>query len=137
MLAQTENHEEKGLAPMDELIARVSEATGLDTATARSAVATILAFLEREAPAADVAAVFEALPGADELAAEVSGDDIGLMGGMGGGLMVLAGQLTALGLSMSDMQTLGREVFAFGREKAGEDKMGALVGAVPGLSQFV
>ena len=51
--------------------------------------------------------------------------------------MALAGQLSAAGLSMDQMQTLGHELFAYGREKAGEDTMGAIVGAVPGLGQFV
>ena len=61
----------------------------------------------------------------------------GLMGGGGGrGLMALAGQLGAAGLSMDQMQTLGHELFAYGREKAGEDTMGAIIGSVPGLSQF-
>ena len=55
----------------------------------------------------------------------------------GGGLMALAGKLTGAGLSMDQMQTLGRELFAHGREQAGEDAMGEIVGAVPGLSQFV
>jgi len=62
----------------------------------------------------------------------------GLVGGlMGSGIMALGGQLTAAGLSMGQMQSLGRELFAYGREHAGEDVMGPIVGAVPGLSQFV
>ncbi len=121
---------------MEELIARVSTVTSLDPTTARSAVAIVLSFLQEEAPKHDVDAAFADLPGADELAAEVPAAG-GTVAGMGIGLMALAGRLTALGLSMSDMQALGREVFAYGREKAGEDKMGALVGAVPGLSDFV
>ena len=40
-------------------------------------------------------------------------------------------------LSMDQIQSVAREVFAFGREKAGEDKMGEIVGQVPGLAQFV
>ena len=47
------------------------------------------------------------------------------------------GQLMGAGVSMGQMQPLGRELFAFGREKAGEDVMGAIVGAIPGLTQFV
>jgi hypothetical protein len=38
---------------------------------------------------------------------------------------------------MGQVQSVSREMFAFGREKAGEDAMGAIVGAIPGLGQFV
>jgi hypothetical protein len=58
------------------------------------------------------------------------------MGG-DGGLMVLAGQLTSAGLSMGQMQAVGKTLFAHVREKAGEGVVGGIVGAVPGLSQFV
>ena len=51
--------------------------------------------------------------------------------------MALAGQLTGAGLSMSQMQAVGKELFAYVREKAGEDTVGGIVAAVPGLSQFV
>lgn len=128
---------------MDELIARISAAAGLDAATATKAIGIVFAFLRKEAPAEDVAAMFAALPGAEALAdAEAgakSGGVMGAIGGLmgGGGIMALAGQLGAAGLSMDQMSTLGRELFAYGREKAGEDRMGAIVGAVPGLGQFV
>jgi hypothetical protein len=56
---------------------------------------------------------------------------------MGGGIMGLAGQLQGFGLGMGQIQTLGKELFAYGREVAGEDTMGAIAGAIPGLSQFV
>ena len=129
---------------LDELISRLTQNVGLDAATARKAVGLILAFLRREGPPEEVGRLFAAMPGAETVADEAaaSAPKGGVMGGLagmmgGGGLMALAGQLTGLGLSMGQMQALGREVFAFGREKAGEDTMGAIVGAVPGLGQFV
>jgi hypothetical protein len=51
--------------------------------------------------------------------------------------MALGGKLMGVGVSMGQMQPLGKELFAYGREHAGEDTMGAIVGAVPGLGQFV
>jgi hypothetical protein len=51
--------------------------------------------------------------------------------------MALAGQLTSAGLSMGQMQTVGKTLFAHVREKAGEDVVGGIVSAVPGLSQFI
>ncbi len=59
------------------------------------------------------------------------------MGLLGGGIMALGQNLMSAGVPMSQMQPLGRELFAFGREKAGEDVMGAIVGSIPGLNQFV
>ena len=128
---------------MEELIQRISAASGMDVDMTRKAVGIILSFLQKEAPAENVATMFEAMPGAQELAAEHGeeggGGLLGALGGMmgGGGLMALAGKLTSAGLSMDQMQTLGKELFAYGRETAGEDTMGAIVGAVPGLGQFV
>ena len=42
----------------------------------------------------------------------------GMMGG--GGLMGLASQLSSAGLGMMEMQTVGKELFAFAREPAHE-----------------
>jgi hypothetical protein len=118
---------------MEELIARLTQAAGLDAPTARNAVGIILNFLRKEAPAEHVDQAVAALPGAAETA-DIGG---GELASGSGGLMALAGQLSSAGLSMSQMQVVGRELFAYVREKAGEDVVGGLVAAVPGLSQFV
>ena len=126
---------------MEELIARVTKATGLDAATAQKAIGIILAFLKKEGPPAEVNQLFAAMPGAEQVVAQ-SGDGgpgslVGGLMGMGGGVMALGGELMGAGVSMGQMQPLGRELFAYGREKAGEDVMGPIVGSIPGLSQFV
>lgn len=127
---------------MDELVDRISSSANLEPETARKAVGIILGFLQKEGPPEEVGKVMDAVPGAREAAssavAEQSGTGLlgGLMGG-GGGLMGLAGQLTGIGLGMGEMQTVGRELFAFARERAGEDTVGAIAGAIPGLHQFV
>ena len=126
---------------MEELLARVTKVTGLDPETATRAIGMILAFLQKEGPPQEVNQLLAAMPGAEEAVAQ-SGDGGpgGLMGGlmgMGGGVMALGSKLMGAGVSMGQMQPLGRELFAYGREKAGEDVMGAIVGSVPGLSQFV
>jgi hypothetical protein len=59
----------------------------------------------------------------------------GAMGG--GGIMALGSQLMGLGLDMSQIQTVGKEVFAYAREVAGDDVVGEIAGAIPGLSQFI
>ena len=126
---------------MDELISRVTQKTGLDQATARKAIGLILGYLQKEGPQAEVNKLIEALPGAmdaiEQSKTGASGGLMGMVGSMGGGVMALGGQLMGIGVSMGQMQPLGQELFAFGREKAGEDVMGPIVGSIPGLSQFV
>ena len=123
---------------MQDLIARVATASGLEPDIAEQAIGKILAFLQKEGPAEDVARVLAAIPGAADLAeAHGGGGGGGLMGMLGGGLMGLAGQLSGLGLGMGDMQTVGHEIFAIAREQAGEDAVGEIAAAIPGLSQFI
>jgi hypothetical protein len=127
---------------MEELIARVTQKTGLEASVARKAIGIILAFLQKDGPPAEVGQLIAALPGADDAIAQAGsgsggGGLMGMVGSMGGGVMALGGQLMGAGVSMGQMQPLGRELFAYGREKAGEDVMGPIVGSIPGLSQFV
>ena len=123
---------------MQDLIARVATASGLEPDIAEQAIGKILAFLQKEGPAEDVARVLAAIPGAADLAeAHAGGGGGGLMGMLGAGLMGLAGQLSGLGLGMGEMQTVGHEIFAIAREQAGEDAVGEIAAAIPGLSQFI
>ena len=128
---------------MEELTARITKATGLDADTAQRAVGLILTYLQKNGPPEQVGQLLAAIPGSEQVAAQ-SGDGgpgastgsfMGMLGG--GGVMALGQSLMSAGVSMGQMQPLGRELFAYGREKAGEDVMGPIVGAVPGLSQFV
>jgi hypothetical protein len=129
---------------MEELIARLTAAASIDPEVARKAAGLIFAFLRKEGPSAEVDALFAEVPGAAEAAAEATdekGGGGGLLGGvlgaMGGGLMGLVGGLTGLGLGMGEMETIGKEVFAFAREKAGDERVGQVAAAIPGLSQFL
>jgi hypothetical protein len=128
---------------MNELIERIVSKTGIETGVAEKSVGIILGFLQKEGPAAEVGQMMAALPGAEALVSEHSGGGGGgMLGGLmnmmgGGGVMGLGQQLMGAGLSMGQMGDLGKELFAYGREKAGEDTMGAIVGSIPGLGQFV
>jgi hypothetical protein len=131
-----------GESVMEEVVARVVAATGLDPETALKAIGIILAFLQKEGPPAEVGQLLAAMPGAAEAVTQSQDGGPGataggFMGMMGGGVMALGSKLMGAGISMGQMQPLGRELFAYGREKAGEDVVGAIVGAVPGLGQFV
>lgn len=129
---------------MEPLIARIVEATGLEASVVEKAVGLILAFLVKEGPQEEVSKLLDSMPGAQQAVA-TSGDGgpgstmgslMGMMGG-GGGVMALGSKLMAAGVPMSQMQPLGRELFAYGRETAGEDVMGPIVGSIPGLSQVL
>ncbi|MEH3116573.1 MAG: DUF2267 domain-containing protein [Methylorubrum populi] len=127
---------------MDELITRVTNRTGLDAATAKTAIGHILAFLQKEGPATEVSQLLAALPGSEAAIAEADAGEggglTGMLGGMmGGGVMALGQKLISAGVPMNQMQPLGQELFAYGRETAGEDVMGPIVGSIPGLNQFV
>jgi hypothetical protein len=127
---------------MEDLIQRVSAAAGIELPLAAKATGIILAFLQKEGPSEQVAEITAKLPGAQDLIDRTAneggeGTMLGGLMGMGGGLMGLAGKLTDAGLGMSQMQAVGKEIFAYARAKAGEDVVGEVVGAIPGLSQFV
>jgi hypothetical protein len=125
---------------MDELIGRLVAGVGIDRAAAEKAVGIILDFLVKEGPTDKVQALLAKLPGADAMiqkAAGESGGLGGLMGGAMGGVMGAGMRMMSAGLSMSQVQSVTREVIAYVREKAGEDAVGEIVAAIPGLSQFV
>jgi hypothetical protein len=128
---------------MQEIISRVAAAAGIGEDVAKQAVSQILAFVQKEGPAGPVAEMMSKIPGANDLAAEAGGGGgggmMGAIGGLmgGGGIMGLAGKLTGMGLGMGEMQSVGKEIFAYAREKAGEDVVGQVAGGIPGLSQFV
>ena len=122
---------------MDELIARLVDHVGIDKVTAEKSVGIILDFLVKEGPADKVQPLIDKLPGAQALIEAQQASDTG--GGMFamGGLMAAGTKLMGAGLSMGQVQAVTKEVIAYTREKAGEDATGEVVGAIPGLSQFV
>jgi hypothetical protein len=119
---------------MDELIARLVANVGVDRAAAEKAVGIIFEFLRNEGPADKVQALLDGIPGAQALLQAQQGAG----GGFGmGGIMGAGTKMMAAGLSMGQVQGVTRETIAFAREKAGEDAIGEIVGAIPGLSQFI
>jgi hypothetical protein len=135
---------------MDNVIARVAKAANLPPEAARKAVALIVDFIQREAPADAVRNLFAKAPELQAVVASgapTGGEGMGVSlkglmgiaaGAMGGGgLMALGGELMGLGLSMDQIQTVGREVFAYAREVAGDETVGEIAASIPGLSQFI
>ncbi len=126
---------------MDELVARVSAALGVDAEVARTAVALVLGFLQKESRDGAVSELLAQLPGAPEAiqSAESAGGGGGLgglMGGMGG-LMGLAAKLNGAGIDMSQIPKLGHEIFGYAEEKVGPEKLREIVDSIPGIAQFV
>ena len=120
---------------MEELIARVTSNVGIDAATAEKAVGMILAFLQKEGPADEIQKLLAAFPGAKEAIAQVQSG--GLLSGLMGGVMGLGSQLMGAGLGMGEISGVAKETIRFAKEKAGDEAVDAVIGAIPGLSQFV
>jgi hypothetical protein len=135
---------------MENLIARVATAANISPDVARKAVALIGDFLRREAPDDAVKDLFDKAPAFPAIIAsstQTGGEGMGgglkgLMGVAagamgGGGLMALGSELLGLGLDMEQIQTIGKEVFAYAREVAGDQVVGEISASIPGLSQFI
>jgi hypothetical protein len=123
---------------MDELIARLVADVGIDRATAEKAVGIIFDFLVKEGPADKVQPLLANFPGAEALMQRAASEsDAGGMAGAMGGVMGAGMRMMSAGLSMGQVQSVTRAVIAYTREKAGEDAVGEIVAAVPGLAQFV
>jgi hypothetical protein len=120
---------------MDELINRLVANCGIEQPVAEKAVAIVLHFLKKEGPPEKVEPLIAAMPGAEAFL-EAHPDESGGMFAMGG-VMGAGTKLMSAGLDMSQVQTVTKEIIAYAREKAGEDTVGEIVGAIPGLSQFV
>ncbi len=121
---------------MDELIARLVAKVGVNTTAATTAVGIILQFLAKEGPADKIKQLIDKLPGA-AAAIENAPQDSGLGGMFGGGVMAAGTRMMAAGLSMGQVQAVTRETINYARETIGEDAVGEIVGAIPGLGQFV
>jgi hypothetical protein len=120
---------------MDELIARLVADVGIDRAAAEKAVGIILEFLVKEGPADKVQPLLAKLPGAEAVMQKAASESDA--GGMMGGVMGAGMRMMSAGLSMGQVQSVTRAVIAYTREKAGEDAVGEIVAAIPGLAQFV
>jgi hypothetical protein len=135
---------------MDNLIARVATAAQTTPETARKAVALVVDFIRREAPDNAVDALLARAPALNAIVASststggegmstlvkgLMGTGSGAMGG--GGLMALGSDLMALGLGMGQIQAVGKEVFEYARNMAGDEVIGEISSAIPGLSQFI
>jgi hypothetical protein len=119
---------------MEDLIGRLVANVGVDRSAAEKSVGIILDFLLKEGPADKVKALIDKIPGAD---ASLSSQSESGSGFSMGGIMGAGTKMMAAGLSMGQVQAVTRETIGYAREKIGDDAVGEIVGAIPGLSQFV
>lgn len=119
---------------MDELVGRLVANTGVSREAAEKAVGIILDFLLKEGPPEKVQALIAQLPGADALLQSAANEGGGMFMS---GIMGAGTRMMGAGLSMGQVQGVTRETIAYAREKAGEDTVGEIVGAIPGLGQFI
>jgi hypothetical protein len=118
---------------MNELVDELAAKAGVDDAVAEETMGIMLDYLRSEGPPETVQALIDRIPGA-EAAIAAARNGSGLSRLMGGGLMAVGTQLMGLGLAMTDIQKIVRELFAFGRDKIGADRMGTIITETPGLS---
>ena len=119
---------------MDELIERIEEKAGISSDAARSSVAALLSYLDKNAPKRRMEELYAAVPGSEALVGKRRG---GIFGAFGGGLMGVYSQLSAAGLSNEQMQHAGEELMVFAREKVGDDAVDDVIGLVPALRQLL
>lgn len=133
------------MGSMQELIGRITDATGLPAEKAERALGIVLNLIQTQGNQNKVQELFDKLPGAAELARQQGGDGAGrggggllgmLAGGMMGGPLAAISKLTAVGLSMDQIKSLGVATLDYAREKAGPQLVKDVAGSIPGLSGY-
>lgn len=134
---------------MDEFIARIVAAVGIDSSLARSAVGILLNMFLKHGDQGPVRKLMDAIPGAADVAGAAPeqsagggfggllGAAAGMLGGSSGGLMDTIGQLSSAGLSMNQAKGVGDELLNFAREKVGDDVVKQLAASIPGLDKLL
>ncbi|HLI98505.1 MAG TPA: DUF2267 domain-containing protein [Bradyrhizobium sp.] len=127
---------------MDELTNWLASKAGIEGVVAEKGVVTekavgiILGFLRDKGPAVQVQALIDKVPGAEAaISASENGNRLERL--IGGGLIATGTRLMALGLGVSEIQQMARELFQFGRNEIGADQMGAIIAGTPGLTHLV
>lgn len=132
---------------MQELISMAAQQLGLDEGQCQSAITTLLSQVKDLAPAEDSTALLSSLPGAEGLLASAGSDESGggLLGAMAGGLGGALGgggalgaltKLQETGLTTEQIGPLVTMFIDYAKEHAGEDLVGRILGAIPGLDSL-
>lgn len=131
---------------MQELIDRIVTTTGLSAEKATQALGIVLNLIQTQGNQNKVGELLDKLPGARDLVKSHGGDGAGrggggllgmLAGGMMGGPLAAISKLSAAGLSMEQIKSLGTVTLDYAKEKAGPELVKEVAGAIPGLSGYV
>ncbi len=122
---------------MDELIQNVVEKAGINTSQAEQAVGTVFALLKDQASAQDAQEIMDALPGAQQLVEQYGAPKKGVLAMLSGTVMGTFAKLTSLGLSVDQIEIMGREVLAHTEQKLGKEKVEEIIASIPGLNKLV
>jgi F420-0:gamma-glutamyl ligase len=102
---------------MDDLIGRLVAHAGVDRTAAEKAAGVIVQFLSNEGSTEKVRALIRHMPGADAA--------------------MPASSSSLRSPRIGQSQAVTTETLTFSREKAGDDAVGKVVGALPSLGRFV
>jgi hypothetical protein len=137
---------------IDELVQRAAAATGLSPDQARMGLSAAMSLIQKHGDDDKVGALFNAIPGSQDLAGQGEAMTQQKSGGLLGGLMRGAGgasgaamsdamalgqQLTKHGVTTSDMQNILPVAMEFVREKTGSDLLRDVLGSIPGLGPLM
>jgi hypothetical protein len=129
---------------MQKLVAEIVTKTGLDEVRAEKALGILLNLLATQGDGTKVVALFEKLPGAEELARKHGGDGAGggglmgiLAGGLMGGPLAMITKLQAVGLTMDQIKQVGTLTFNHAKSEAGIDAVRAAVANIPGVNTYI
>lgn len=124
-----------GRGNMKELVGELASKAGSGVAVAAKSIGIIAGFFPNEGHSGTVQALIGKIPGA-EAASAAAASSAGRAGPIADRPMEAGTRLTTPGLSIGEIQNIGRELFRFGRDKIGADHVGEIIAGTPGLSQF-
>lgn len=122
---------------MNDLITRIATRLDTDEAKAEHALGTVFALLRDAAGPQEADEAMAAMPGAEALATKYEGEKSSVFAKLGGGALAAFTQLAAIGLTVEQIEALGREVNAYAEEKLGHEKTEALISSIPGLAGLI
>jgi hypothetical protein len=137
---------------IEELVFKVADKIGLSPDQARTGLSAALALIEKHGERGKVDELFQAVPGASQLAAQGQAMTAAKTGGLMGGLMRGAGgasgaamadamqvgqKLAKAGVTTSDMQALLPIAMEFVKEKAGKDLLRDVLSSIPGIGKLL
>ncbi len=136
---------------IEDLVQQAATHTGLSPQQSQSALAGCLFLIDRHGDPAKVKALFEAIPGATDLAQQ-GGGLLGKGGGLMAGLVSKAGgssgaamsdgmamnqQLTRQGVTISDLQKILPLAMGWVKQQTGSDLLRDVLASVPGLGPLL